>query len=68
MLGGEGVCALEGIWRGTNTGAIGPLPGAGASFSFRTVSIGDVSKAGRVLSQRDYMDLAGLLAQLSVSM
>lgn len=67
VFGGQGVFAFEGIWRGTNTGTIGPLPGDGAPFSIRTVSIGEVSEGGLVLSQRDYMDLAGLLGQLGVS-
>lgn len=67
VFGGQGVFAFEGVWRGTNTGSIGPLPGQGASFSIRTASIGEVSKGGLVLSQRDYMDLAGLLGQLGVS-
>jgi SnoaL-like polyketide cyclase len=67
VFGDDGVYAFEGTWRGTNTGTIGPLPGDGASFSIRTVSIGEVSKAGLVVSQRDYMDLAGLLGQLGVS-
>ena len=60
--------AFEAICRGTNTGAIGPLPGTGNSFTFRGVSIGEVSEAGLVVSQRDYWDLAGLLGQLGASM
>lgn len=63
---GKDSYAFETICRGTNTGAIGPLPGTGASFVFRGVSIGEVSDAGLVVSQRDYWDLAGLLRQLGV--
>lgn len=66
-VAGQGTYAFETICRGTNTGAIGPLPGNGAPFLFRGVSIGEVSEAGLVTSQRDYWDLAGLLGQLGVS-
>ena len=64
---GQGSYAFETVCRGTNTGAIGPLPGKGSPFSFRGVSVGEVSEAGLVTSQRDYWDLAGLLRQLDVS-
>ncbi len=64
---GDGSYAFESICRGTNTGAIGPLPGNGSPFSFRGVSVGEVSEGGLVTSQRDYWDLAGLLGQLGVS-
>ena len=66
-VAGNSSYAFETVCRGTNTGAIGPLPGKGSPFAFRGVSIGDVSEAGRVASQRDYWDLAGLLGQLGVS-
>lgn len=59
--------AFETICRGTNTGWIGPLPGRGGPFTFRGVSIGEVTEDGVVVSQRDYWDLAGLLGQLGVS-
>ena len=65
---GQGSYAFESLCRGTNTGAIGPLPGTGSPFAFRGVSIGEVSEDGRVVSQRDYWDLAGLLGQLGISM
>ena len=64
---GQRSYAFETICRGTNTGAIGPLPGRGSPFTFRGVSIGEVSEDGLVVSQRDYWDLAGLLGQLGVS-
>ena len=64
---GETGYAFEAICRGTNTGSIGPLPGTGSPFTFRGVSIGEISEAGLVTSQRDYWDLAGLLGQLGVS-
>lgn len=64
---GQSSCAFEWIVRGSNTGAIGPLPGTGRPFAYRGVSIGDIWDAGLVTSQRDYWDLAGLLGQLGVS-
>jgi hypothetical protein len=67
-VAGQGSYAFETICGGTNTGAIGPLPGTGGAFTFRGISIGEVSSAGLVTSQRDYWDLAGLLGQLGVSM
>jgi SnoaL-like polyketide cyclase len=67
-VAGQGSYAFETVCRGTNTGAIGPLPGKGGAFSFRGVSVGEVSEAGLVTSQRDYWDLAGLLGQLGASM
>jgi steroid delta-isomerase-like uncharacterized protein len=68
----SGVCdgrtfAFESICRGTNTGAVGPVPATGRSFEFRLVSVGEVSEQGLVTAQRDYWDLAGLLAQLGVA-
>jgi predicted ester cyclase len=66
-VSGDSSYAFEAICRGTNTGAIGPLPGTGRPFSFRTVSIGEISESGLVTSQRDYFDLLGLLGQLGVS-
>jgi steroid delta-isomerase-like uncharacterized protein len=66
-VSGDGSYAFEAICRGTNTGAIGPLPGNGTPFSFRGISVGEVSGAGLVTSQRDYWDLAGLLGQLGVA-
>ncbi|HEV7191617.1 MAG TPA: ester cyclase [Jatrophihabitantaceae bacterium] len=65
-VSGQGSYAFESICRGTNTGAVGPLPGNGAAFSFRGVAVGEVSEAGRVTSHRDYWDLAGFLGQLGV--
>ena len=54
---GQGSYAFESICRGTNTGSIGPLPGTGGPFTFRGVSIGELSDAGLIVSQRDYWDL-----------
>ncbi len=67
-VAGPGSYAFETVCRGTNTGAIGPLPGTGTPFSFRGISIGEVSAAGLVTAQRDYWDLAGLLGQLGASL
>jgi steroid delta-isomerase-like uncharacterized protein len=66
-VAGQSSYAFESICRGTNTGTIGPLPGTGGPFTFRGVSIGELSEAGLVISQRDYWDLAGLLGQLGAS-
>ena len=55
-VAGQDSYAFETICHGTNTGAIGPLPGTGAPFRFRGISIGAVSGAGLVTSQRDYWD------------
>lgn len=63
FVGGGGF-AFEAVCRGTNNGAIGPMAGSGRSFEMRSVMVGTVSDAGLVTSQRDYWDLAGLLAQL----
>jgi len=65
-VSGQRSYAFETICRGTNTGAIGPLPGTGGRFTFRGVSIGECSDAVLVIAQRDYWDLAGLLGQLGV--
>jgi SnoaL-like polyketide cyclase len=67
-VAGQDSYAFETVCRGTNTGVVGPLPGKGAPFEFRGVSVGEVSGAGLVTSQRDYWDLAGLLGQLGVSL
>lgn len=61
---GDGGFAFETLVHGTNSGGIGPMPGVGRTFEFRSVAVGTVSDEGLVLSQRDYWDLAGLLAQL----
>ncbi len=66
-VAGPSSYAFETICRGTNTGAVGPLPRTGKSFTFRGVAIGEVSRTGLVVSHRDYWDLAGLLGQLGVS-
>jgi len=56
--------AFETLCRGTNTGAIGPIPATGRPIELRGTSIGSVSADGLVEDQRDYWDLAGLLVQL----
>jgi hypothetical protein len=66
-VAGDGSYAFETVCRGANTGAIGPLPGAGGAFVLRGISIGEVSVDGLVISQRDYWDLAGLLGQLGLA-
>ena len=61
---GGGGFVFENICRGSNNGAIGPLPGSGRTFEIRGVAVGRVSEDGLVTTHRDYWDLAGLLAQL----
>jgi hypothetical protein len=58
--------AFEATGSGTNTGAIGPIPGTGLPIVLRGVSVGSVSAHGLVESHRDYWDMAGLLVQLGV--
>ena len=63
---GQSSYAFESICRykhGLNRSA----PGDRRPLSFRGVSIGELSEAGLVISQRDYWDLAGLLGQLGAS-
>ena len=67
LVAGDSTFAFETICHGRNTGAIGPLPGKGAPFSFRGASIGEVSQAGLVTSHRDHWDLAGLLGQVGAA-
>lgn len=59
--------AIEAAARGTNTGAIGPIPATGRRFVNRTVAFGEVSAAGLVTGHRDYWDLATFLGQVGVS-
>jgi steroid delta-isomerase-like uncharacterized protein len=66
-VAGPSSYAFESVCRGTNTGAVGPLPGTGKPFTFRGVAIGEMSSDGLVISHCDYWDLAGLLGQLGVS-
>jgi hypothetical protein len=66
-VGGERSYAFEVTCRGTNDGAVGPFPATGRPFTFRTVSIGEVSDTGLVVSQRDYWNLAELTGQLGIS-
>jgi SnoaL-like polyketide cyclase len=58
--------AFETLGTGTNTGAIGPIPGTGRPIELRGISIGSISPDGRVESHRDYWDMAGLLVQPGV--
>jgi steroid delta-isomerase-like uncharacterized protein len=58
--------AFETLGRGTNTGAVGPIPASGRSFVLRGISVGSVTPDGLVESRRDYWDMAGFLVQLGV--
>jgi len=58
--------AFENLGRGTNTGAVGPIPATGRPISFRGISVGSISPDGLVEHHRDYWDMAGLLGQLGI--
>jgi SnoaL-like polyketide cyclase len=57
--------AFESFGKGTNTGAVGPIPSTGRPFELRVLSVGEFSN-GVVHAHRDYWDLVGLLTQLGV--
>jgi SnoaL-like polyketide cyclase len=57
--------AFESVGKGTNTGAVGPIPSTGRPFELRVMSVGELGN-GVVHAHRDYWDLAGLLTQLGV--
>jgi len=58
--------AFESEARGTNTGPVGPLPATGKTFVLRTVSIGRRTQQGKVISHKDYWDVAGYLVQVGL--
>ena len=58
--------AIETVWKGTNTAAIGDHPATGRSFALRMVSVGSMADHGLVAEHRDYWDLASFLAQIGV--
>ena len=55
--------AFESETHGTNTGAVGGFPATGKSFVLRSVSVGKRTPEGKVISHKDYWDLAGYLTQ-----
>ena len=58
--------AVESLWSGTNTAAIGDHPATGRSFALRIVSVGTMDDHGLVKDHRDYWDRAGFLAQIGI--
>jgi len=58
--------AFESETHGTNTGAVGPFPATGKPFVLRAVSVGKRTAQGKVISHKDYWDLAGYLAQIGL--
>ena len=58
--------AFETETHGTNTGAVGAFPATGKPFILRAVSVGRRTPAGKVISHKDYWDLAGYLRQIGV--
>ena len=58
--------AFETEARGTNTGAVGPFPATNKPFVLRAVSVGRRTPQGKVISHKDYWDLAGYLAQIGL--
>jgi len=58
--------AFETETRGTNTGAVGAMPATGKPFLLRTVSVGRRSPDGKVVSHKDYWDVASYLRQVGL--
>lgn len=58
--------AFETETRGTNTGAVGAIPATGKPFLLRGVSVGRLSPDGKVVSHKDYWDLAGYLRDVGL--
>jgi steroid delta-isomerase-like uncharacterized protein len=58
--------AFESEAQGTNTGAVGGFPATGKSFVLRSVSVGKLTPNGKVISHKDYWDLAGYLTQIGL--
>ena len=58
--------AFETETHGTNTGAVGAFPATGKPFILRAVSVGRRTAQGKVISHKDYWDLAGYLRQIGL--
>ena len=58
--------AFETETHGTNTGAVGAFPATGKPFVLRAVSVGSRTPQGKVISHKDYWDLAGYLRQIGL--
>jgi ketosteroid isomerase-like protein len=59
--------AFETETHGTNTGAVGAFPATGKPFVLHSVSVGKRTPQGKVISHKDYWDLAGYLRQIGLT-
>jgi steroid delta-isomerase-like uncharacterized protein len=62
----DGAFALSWTIRGSLDGSFGPITGTGQSFELKGASIGQIAD-GKIVHNRDYWDLAGLLAQFGTT-
>jgi steroid delta-isomerase-like uncharacterized protein len=58
--------ANEWIMTGTNDREVQGVPATGRSFRVRGASVGKLDTSGRIVENRDYYNLAEMLAQLGV--
>ena len=58
--------ANEWIMTGTNDREVRGVPATGRSFRVRGASVGRLDKSGRIVENRDYYNLAEMLAQLGI--
>jgi len=63
--GGDVVAAYF-VGRGTNTGAVGPMPATGKKIVLPYCSISTFDSSGKIVEQEDYWDQLGFLVQLGV--
>ena len=58
--------ATEWIMRGTNDREVPGVPATGRTFRVRGASVGKLDASGRIVENRDYYNLAEMLAQLGI--
>jgi steroid delta-isomerase-like uncharacterized protein len=58
--------ANEWIMAGTNDREVQGVPATGRSFRVRGASVGKLDTSGRIVENRDYYNLAEMLAQLGI--
>ena len=58
--------ANEWIMTGTNDREVQGVPATGRSFRVRGASVGKLDTSGRIVENRDYYNLAEMLAQLGI--
>ena len=58
--------ANEWIMTGTNDREVQGVPATGRSFRVRGASVGKLDASGRIVENRDYYNLAEMLAQLGI--